>query len=180
MRQPVADRVDSARPGDAGAADAAARFTALVESERVHVHRLVRRLLGAGGEVDDVLQDVFTRAWLNWDRVRQLDAPGAWLSRVAINACRARMRRQRLWRLWFRQTRPAAATRTDARDDPARVRAALAGLGHADREVLVLRYLEELSTDDVAGLLGLSRAAVDARLSRARRRLGDVLGDRHE
>lgn len=62
-----------------------------------------------------------------------------------------------------------------------RVRAALAALGERDREVLVLRYLEQLSTRDVAAVLEISEGAVKVRhlraLERLRRLLGDDLGE---
>lgn len=54
----------------------------------------------------------------------------------------------------------------------ARVREALAALALADREVLVLRYLEHLSTAETAAVLGCSEGAVKARLLRALQRLG--------
>jgi RNA polymerase sigma-70 factor, ECF subfamily len=58
-----------------------------------------------------------------------------------------------------------------------RVRAALARLPEADREVLVLRYLEELATDEVAAVLGISPAAVKMRHRRALDRLARFLQD---
>jgi RNA polymerase sigma-70 factor (ECF subfamily) len=61
-----------------------------------------------------------------------------------------------------------------------RVRAALAALPARDREVLVLRYLEGLSTAEVAGVLGLGEGAVKMRQLRALERLRGVLGDEHE
>ncbi|WP_228387501.1 MULTISPECIES: sigma-70 family RNA polymerase sigma factor [unclassified Nocardioides] len=54
--------------------------------------------------------------------------------------------------------------------------AALAGLDPLDRAIVVLRYLDDLSTDEVAGLLDLSNGAVRKRLMRALRRLRDHLG----
>ncbi len=59
----------------------------------------------------------------------------------------------------------------------ARVRAALEGLGERDREVLVLRYLEQLSTAEIAGVLEISEGAVKVRHLRALQRLRAVLGD---
>ncbi len=59
----------------------------------------------------------------------------------------------------------------------ARVRAALQRLPAQAREVLVLRYLEDLSADQIGAILGLSRNAVDVRLNRARQRMKDSLAE---
>jgi len=69
------------------------------------------------------------------------------------------------------------AVRAETRD---RVRAALAALPDADREVLVLRYLEGMTTAEVAAVLGLGESAVKMRHRRALDRLSHVLGDDSE
>jgi RNA polymerase sigma-70 factor (ECF subfamily) len=58
-----------------------------------------------------------------------------------------------------------------------RVRRALAQLSPRDREVLVLRYLEQLSTQEVAAVLGISEGAVKTRHARALLRLQAALGE---
>jgi RNA polymerase sigma-70 factor (ECF subfamily) len=58
-----------------------------------------------------------------------------------------------------------------------RVRAALARLDERDREVLVLRYLEQLSTAETAAVLAVSEGAVKSRLMRALLRLRGLLDD---
>src|SRR5207249_1142827 len=55
------------------------------------------------------------------------------------------------------------AVKEELRD---RLRSALAKLGERDREVLVLRYLEQLSTADIAAVLGISPGAVRVRHTR--------------
>ena len=57
------------------------------------------------------------------------------------------------------------------------VRAALARLAERDRELLVLRHLEQLSIREIAGVLGISEGAVKVRHVRALERLRDLLGD---
>jgi RNA polymerase sigma-70 factor (ECF subfamily) len=61
-----------------------------------------------------------------------------------------------------------------------RVQAALAQLGQADREVLVLRYLEDLSNADIAATLEISEGAVKMRHLRALERLHGLLADEFE
>jgi RNA polymerase sigma-70 factor (ECF subfamily) len=58
-----------------------------------------------------------------------------------------------------------------------RVRAALDRLAEADREVLLLRYLEQLPAHEVAGVLAISEAAAKKRALRALQRLRDLLRD---
>jgi RNA polymerase sigma-70 factor (ECF subfamily) len=65
------------------------------------------------------------------------------------------------------------AVRQELRD---RLRCALAKLGERDREVLVLRYLEQLPTADIAAVLGISPGAVRVRHTRALTRLHALLG----
>jgi RNA polymerase sigma-70 factor (ECF subfamily) len=59
----------------------------------------------------------------------------------------------------------------------ARVQSALAQLAPQDREVLVLRFLEQLNTSDTAAALGISESAVKSRQFRAIERLGKLLSD---
>jgi RNA polymerase sigma-70 factor (ECF subfamily) len=59
----------------------------------------------------------------------------------------------------------------------ARVREALGQLAPADREVLVLRHLEQLSVEEIAQVLGITKVAVTTRHFRALERLREVLGD---
>jgi RNA polymerase sigma-70 factor (ECF subfamily) len=75
---------------------------------------------------------------------------------------------------------PSADTGLSHRERRAAVRAAIDRLPERDREVLVLRYLEDLSTADTAAVLGCSVGAAKVRLLRALRRLRDLLdtGDR--
>ena len=61
-----------------------------------------------------------------------------------------------------------------------RVQAALGRLPWRDREVLVLRYLEQLPLAEIAGVLGATTGAVKARHARALLRLQALLGDEGE
>lgn len=58
-----------------------------------------------------------------------------------------------------------------------RVRAALVQLAEHDREVLVLRHLEQLSTGEIAAVLGITEGAAYTRHLRALERLRALLGD---
>jgi RNA polymerase sigma-70 factor (ECF subfamily) len=70
---------------------------------------------------------------------------------------------------------PSAALRREEMVD--RVRAALAALPEREREVLVLRYLEQLSAREVGAVLGVNEAAAKKRALRALQKLRSLLGD---
>lgn len=73
---------------------------------------------------------------------------------------------------------PSAALQRQERRQ--RVRTALAALSERDREVLVLRHLEQLPPGEIAAVLGLSEGAVYTRHLRALRRLRELLGSDSE
>ncbi|MFN3240174.1 MAG: RNA polymerase sigma factor [Planctomycetota bacterium] len=170
-------------PGAAGdrAADAPqARDDALC-AEAPRLRRLVHRLLGwraSAADLDDVVQDVLLAAFRHRERFRGDSSLRTWLTTIALRKAQrhanANRRRRRL-RSLFGIAEPAVPDRQTDDERLDRTRAAMQQLAHGDREVLVLRYLEQRDVEEIASLCGCSRTAVDARLSRARQRLRDRL-----
>lgn len=171
---------------DAAAAPAAgAAFDALLLGQQDRLRRLVHRLLGFGAaatEVDDLVQDVLLAAWRDRRGFRGDASLGTWLTRIAIRRVQrhARWARVRRWLVPFAaggDELPAAAGAcpVETAESVAALRTALARLRHADREILVLHYLEARAVDELAALLGCARNAIEQRLSRARTRLGAAL-----
>jgi len=78
-------------------------------------------------------------------------------------------------RLLANGTSPSRAARREERGR--QLRGALAKLAPHDREVLVLRYLEQLSNREIAAVLGVTERTVRSRHRRALMRLGDLIGD---
>jgi RNA polymerase sigma factor (sigma-70 family) len=118
-------------------------------------------------------------AWRAWPSFREESRAETWLTRIAINTCRTHRRRQwlraELWRrlteivrVWDHREPHENLLSGESNDA---VRRAIASLAQRDREILVLRYMEEQSIDDIATSLDLTRGAVEVRLSRARARL---------
>lgn len=112
---------------------------------------------------------------------------GAWLTRVAVNACRDR-RRAGWWMRFRRWTdpvddiplasqNPSPAEAAAGAETRHRIWQAFRELPERQREVFVLRHVEERSTGEVAEVLGLSQGSVKRHLFRAIRRLRETLGD---
>lgn len=152
-------------------------------AEVPRLRRLVHRLLGFGArghDLDDLVQDVLLKAWQKRARFRGDAQLSTWLVAIALSTVKDHVRRrtvrQRLFG-WLLPADLAATTGGDPANEPLDATTeALQRLAHQDREVLVLRYLEQRGIDEVARLLGITRTAVDQRLSRARQRLRGALG----
>lgn len=160
--------------------DDEATFERIVARYESRVARLAFRLLGWSDGVEDIVQDVFLSVFRNLRQFRGDSNLDTWVMSITVNTCRS-YRRKRFLRL-----RALKHARTDTEfaattaDDGAvfdQVHRAVRTLPAKFREVIVLRYMEEMSVDEISELLGVSRGAVEVRLSRARERLKDVLSD---
>ncbi len=156
-------------------------FDRIVERHHERVARLAYRLLGWRGDVDDVVQDVFLAALKQLRRFRGESSLSTWLTTITINTCRTHRRKQLLRLRWWTARRDAGEPMRGAPADPFRdeaseeVRRAVQALPARDREVIVLFYLEDKPTAEIAKLLNVSANAVDIRLHRARERLRPML-----
>ncbi|MEV0894759.1 sigma-70 family RNA polymerase sigma factor [Promicromonospora sp. NPDC050262] len=144
---------------------------ALVDEHARAVHRYARTRLSAA-EAEDVVAEVFLIAWRKGEIP---DEPRSWLlavaRRVLANQVRADRRRAALADRAVRH--PAPPGQDDARlvDELDLLHRALALLRPADREVVELLAAAELSTGELARVLGCSATTAATRLYRARRRL---------
>jgi RNA polymerase sigma factor (sigma-70 family) len=152
------------------------------------IRLLVYRLLGWRDGIEDVVQDVFLAAWAAWPRFRRRTSVELWLKRIAANKCRSRLRREAVrarWLGWIRgsfknKTHAPADQLLDQQEQAERVRSAVCILKPVYRETTVLHYLEQLSIDEIAEVLGVRRNTVEVRLHRARKQLEKILADMME
>jgi RNA polymerase sigma-70 factor, ECF subfamily len=162
-----------------GAAGDPSALTALYERFGAQVYAIAARLLADAADAEDIVQEVFIRLP---EALRSFDGRGdfgAWLRRVttrtALMALRARSRRRESFGEVLE--RVAGRHRVDAVIDKVTVDEALAALTPALRVVVVLKEIEGYSHDEIASLLGISRAASEVRLFRATRALRRLLRD---
>ncbi|MFI0791764.1 RNA polymerase sigma factor [Micromonospora rubida] len=130
----------------------------------------------------DVVAETFLVAWRRSRDLPPDDEIRLWLygvaRRVLANHHRGGVRRERLGeRLRLRITTALAADPGSEVPQRLAVQAALDRLGETDREVLMLTVWEGLQPREVAEVMRVSAAAVRTRLSRARARLRDLVGD---
>jgi RNA polymerase sigma-70 factor (ECF subfamily) len=135
------------------------------------------RILRSRSAAEDAAQEAVLRAWRSGPRasVRNRDA---WLARIARNeALRVASREADLARRSVRAERVELAAGEGQEDlwDRLAATTALSSLPLPDRQVLYLRYLEDLSQTEVAERLGIPEGTAKVRLHRARKRLETAL-----
>lgn len=150
-------------------------FRPLVAAYEPAVFGLCRQLLGGrDDEAEDVAQETFVRAYRYLPRLKDPECFGAWLYRIARSLCRERRRRQQAERRAM-QVHAEAVRRElipgQSADVVAHLGGALDELPPAERQVIVLRYFEGLSYQDVCRAVGLSFSQVDHLIRKARSRL---------
>jgi RNA polymerase sigma-70 factor (sigma-E family) len=136
-------------------------------------------LTGDRGHAEDLVQVALLRIALKWRNARE--NPEAYARRVLVNLARDRWRRSR--RRVAEQAVDALPSapavhrdHADAVVDRALLQRALAALPHRQREVVVLRFFEDLSVADTAVAMGTSEGTVKSYTSRALTQLRQSLG----
>ena len=138
-------------------------------------------LTGSWGDAEDLVQEAFVAAHRRWDVVGRYDDPAAWVRRVITNAAVSRWRRLgREFRLRERLAGRASVSPTEPDAVDQRFWSAVQELPRQQRMVTVLHYVEDLSVESIASILGCSSGTVKTQLFRARRTLAACLGTRFE
>jgi RNA polymerase sigma-70 factor (ECF subfamily) len=165
-------------------------FEVLVRRHDARVYRTVRSILRDEAEAEDAMQAAWVRAYQHLGDFQGAARFSTWLVRIAANEALMRLRRRRLNPVPEPGT-PDEEGPMDRRTEDPEERAALGeavrlleravdALPPTYRTVFVLREVEQLSTAETAGALGIGEDATKVRLSRAkamlRRTLGEALG----
>jgi RNA polymerase sigma-70 factor (sigma-E family) len=127
--------------------------------------RIVLLNVGDPHLAHDLVAEAYTRAWMSWPKVRDLDVPRAWVVRTALNAHVSWWRRRR--REVFLGDHDAAASGDLDTLVSADLLAALRRLSPRQREVVTLRLLLDLDTETTARVLGIAPGTVGAHLHNA-------------
>jgi RNA polymerase sigma factor (sigma-70 family) len=149
-----------------------ADFDSLFRALYVPAYSVALRILGDPQDAEDAASEALARAAASWRRLQSLDYQRAWVLRVTANVSIDMIRRKR--------TVSVAALDAPGlpvpSDDRVLVAAALAKLPRRQREVLVLRYLVDMTEVEVARHLRISQGTVKAHSHRGLAALREQLG----
>ena len=168
-------------------------FETWMAEEQQRIFVLCMRLLRNRDEADSATQDIFVEAYKALEKhgPRSIQEPPKWLTRVAFNTCYDRIRSKR-WRFWQRHSRDAygddmlrampasGPTQEDeaaAREIRQRMEMSFERLSARQRAVFIFRHEEQLSFEEIAGIMALDTGTVKAHMARAIKKLREELRD---
>ena len=172
---PIPDVIDRARGGDRHA------FGELYDTHVESVYRYVLYRVREPSDAEDLTSEVFTRAFANIHRYRwQGKSFLAWLYTIARNAVTDRSRRERPTvdlddAFGVAEEGPTAHDRAVTGEQVDALRGAVKHLTSEQQEVLVLRFVQDMSSRQVAKMLGKNEGAIRALQFRALGRLRKLL-----
>ncbi len=148
-------------------------FAALYRAYAPGVYRRALRLLGNQADADDIVNDVFTSLFEKPQQYAGKSAMSSFLYSVTTHACLVRLRnqRRRTKLLDERGGAPLPRTTQPNTDVAVQLRAVLETLPEPLAEVAIYYYVDELSQQEIAEILGCSRRTVGNLLSRLQARV---------
>ena len=153
-------------------------FTEFATAASPRLRRTAFLLCGDWHTAEDLAQTTLAKMFVSWRRVSQLDAVHAYATRTLVNSYLASRRRKRAAELLLSRL-PEHSVQPPEPEPELRLMVldALATLPAKARAVVVLRYWEDLSIEQVADLLGCSPGNVKSQSARSLDKLRAVLGD---
>jgi RNA polymerase sigma-70 factor, ECF subfamily len=151
-------------------------FRQLVERNQDKVRSIILYTLNRGDVVDDIAQDVFIKVYKALDSFRFDSKFYTWLYRITVNKCRDELRKRRLKRFIplhhssDDEPRKIDSLVTEQQHDDFRdvVHSALRKLPVRQREIIILKDIQDYSYEEIAEILHCEMGTVKSRLSRAR------------
>ncbi len=168
---------EAAREGSDGPA-----FVALMSRHRGRVWSICYRLMGNEHDAQDAAQEVFVRLFFQRAKFEGRSKFSTWLHGIAVRTCLG-MRRSRGRRARHEVLASEARLENQAAGSPATASASLdlemmlSTLGEEDRAMLLLKYSEEYTFEELADIFDMTTSACKMRVSRARARLEERFGE---
>jgi RNA polymerase sigma-70 factor (ECF subfamily) len=159
-------------------------FSQVYDRYERQVFRYAFHILGHRDDADDIKQETFVKAYQAIGSFRSESSLQTWLLKICGNLCRDKIKSWDRRKVTYDSTlRDDILGSSSAEDGPQAIVErkemteiifkALRGMPAAQREIIVLHEIEDLSYEEIAAVVGCSRTSIKLRLFRARRSLKD-------
>ncbi len=148
-------------------------FGLLCEKYYTSMTAVAYSALGDHHMAEDAAQETFARALTNLKKLKSKEKFGFWLARICRNVAKDMIRKNIRNNNAENFSRSTQSSNNDRENQM--VRQVIRELAIAEKELIVLRYYDNLSHDQISSVLGLSKAAINNRLVRARKKIAKHL-----
>jgi RNA polymerase sigma-70 factor (ECF subfamily) len=165
--------------------DSSETITALVAEYSTTLYRVAYSVMRNAAEAEDAVQEAFLRVLKHREKISEIRDLRVWLVRITWNVVLDKKRRSKTRPenediADFARVLPAADRRADevliSSQEHNRILQAIDQLPAKERQALLLSAVQELSTPEIAEVLGTTESSIRSRIFRARRELSELLG----
>ena len=154
-------------------------FLDMVLPIKDNLYRLARRFLISSDEAEDAVQEVFLKLWKNKEAIKQYRTPQAYAYAMTKNYCLDRLKSKQASNLKLVHTnfenRTNLEQHIEAKDGVSLLFKLMETLPEQQKNILHLRDVEQLEFSEIAKITNTSQANVRVALSRARKKIKDLL-----
>nr|WP_239566055.1 sigma-70 family RNA polymerase sigma factor [Paenibacillus sacheonensis] len=175
------DTNEQAKAAKAGNSEA---FLRLLEGSKERLYRIALAYLHQEADALDAVQEATCRAFQSLRKLKEPSHFETWMVRIVLNACadEYKKRRRRGPEAWLEKTGTAgiagaAIAFSDASDTRVSLRQLVDGLPREQKEIIILKYYQQLTVTEVAAVLECPEGTVKTRLHKALVTLRGVLGE---
>lgn len=158
-------------------------FEELVDMYNDKIYHLAYRMLNFSSEAEDVVQDTFLRVYMNLDRYDENQKFSTWIYRIATNLCIDRLRKRKPnysldaempdgegsdWYSLLASQQDTPEQEVVLSETQYIIRRAIGNLPEKYKSVVVLRYLHDMSLQEIGDVLGMPVTTVKTRVHRGR------------
>jgi RNA polymerase sigma factor (sigma-70 family) len=159
-------------------------FTCLIDRHKDHAYNLALKICGNHEEAEEIAQDAFIKAYRSLAQFKMKSNFATWLYRIVYNVAISLVRARKKAPLSLEDF-PADATDFigfDANEEEADadyrrslINFALQKISEEERGLIDLYYYEEISTDEIAEIMKISKSNIKVRLFRARQKIIKII-----
>jgi RNA polymerase sigma-70 factor, ECF subfamily len=158
-------------------------FEELVDMYQDKIYHLAYRMLNFSSEAEDVVQDTFLRVYMNMDRYDENQKFSTWIYRIATNLCIDRLRKRKPnysldaempdgegadWYSLLPSNQDTPEEEIVLSETQDQIRKAISTLPEKYKSVVILRYLHDMSLQEIGDVLGMPVTTVKTRVHRGR------------
>ena len=141
------------------------------------LYRAARAILSNEHDCADAVQEAVFQGWIKRRQLRDADSFKTWMSRITVNECR-NLQRRAMKQKWAVDASIQEMQRSPGPEENIDLQAALSSLPEKYRLPLVLHYIENTPTKNIAALMEIPEGRLRERMRTARKLLGRML--KHE